>query len=329
MSKTINIPSCDHTVKPKHALPDGGAPIHGDKNKNGTALDGEPHENDPRPKHPTAVKKLSNSKQTTVDRAEFKQLDKKVRDSAAAFMECGKALLEIRSRKLWKAGGHDTWQSYCREVAGMSPPHAHRIIEGSQIALELAESLPVGNDSPPMHPVSESQVRPLAKIKDLETRKTIWQHSVEDAGGQPTAKTVAAKVAEYMAENAERPVRPADSGTKNETDQVEAIEVETEVIETQDETLEEQAEAIEVHAEPIEVQIDNSVSPPRDGGDANENPHLNKNGIPFGKWTIDIGNIIQEALKMEKTTDEKASVEKILVLAREMRDDFLSFQKRR
>jgi hypothetical protein len=83
---------------------------------------------------------------TKADLADFNQLHKKVRDGVAAFMEFGTALMEIQSRKLWKASGHPTWRSYLREVAGMSPPHAHRIVEGSQIALELVESLPNGND---------------------------------------------------------------------------------------------------------------------------------------------------------------------------------------
>lgn len=118
-----------------------------------------------------------------------------VRKGVAAFLETGKALAEIHDRDLWKAGGHGTWEGYCREVAGMSKPHAHRLVEASRIAGELAESLPIGNDS---IPVSESQVRPLQRLDDPELRKQAWQAAVVKAGGQPTAREVVDAVLEIL-----------------------------------------------------------------------------------------------------------------------------------
>ena len=233
----------------------------------------------------------------------------------AAFMEFGTALMEIQSRKLWKASGHPTWRSYLREVAGMSPPHAHRIVEGSQIALELVGSLPNGNDPPPMPPVSESQVRPLAKIKDPEARKSIWIHSVKDAGGQPTAKTVAAKVAEYMAENDEPPAAPegsntADDGEANEETPV--IEVEVELVAPKDNEAPKDDEAAKDDEAPKDATL-----PPQGGEKVDEEQGPVPSKAFIDKWCFMIALIRREA----RTGCRK---DEIIRLANELDEDMKS-----
>ena len=135
------------------------------------------------------------------DRRDFTRLDDTVRRGVAAFTECGQALAEIHDRKLWKAGAHATWESYVREVLGMSKPHAHRLVQAARIASELSESLPTGNDLPRVIPASESQVRPLCRLKSQEQRTTAWCLAVKRADGQPTAKQISDVVAELMAED--------------------------------------------------------------------------------------------------------------------------------
>ena len=244
-------------------------------------------------------------KLTKADRAEFQQLDKKVRDGAAAFMEIGKALQEIHKRTLWKASDHDTWESYCREVLGMSPPQAHRIVKGSQIALELAESLPIGNDSPPMHPVSESQVRPLAKIEDPEARKSIWMHSVEEAGGQPTAKTVAARVAEHMDKNQKPPPAPGESNTADDGEVDEkSIEVEVE------------AELITASPDAKDANEDTTLSA-QDEEKVDEEQAPAPNNYSIKKWCIMISQIRGEARG-------ECDADKIISLANELEADMKS-----
>jgi len=132
------------------------------------------------------------------DTADFERLDKLVRDGMAAFIEVGTALAEIHERKLWKAGGHDTWEGYCREKLGMSKPYVHRLVTASGIALELAESLPIGNDSPQILPATESQVRPLQRLGDPQQRLHAWEMAVGKAGGQPTAKAVSNAVSAML-----------------------------------------------------------------------------------------------------------------------------------
>jgi len=146
------------------------------------------------------------------DTIEFKRLDKVVRAGMAAFIEVGTALAEIHRRKLWKAGNYGTWEDYCKSVAGMSKSYAHRLMKGSEVALELSESLPIGNDSPP--PVSESQVRPLLRLKDPEQRRQAWNDAASKSNGNPTARTVKEAVAGLLpAKNTTKP-RPDRSERK-------------------------------------------------------------------------------------------------------------------
>jgi protein gp37 len=133
---------------------------------------------------------------TPEDRDEFKRLDKIVRKGVAAFMECGKALIKIQEKKLWRAGGWLTWEAYCIQVAGLSKSYAHRLINATRVALELPGELPNGNA---VMPVSESQVRPLLKLGEAEQKARAWAAAVEKAeGGQPTATVVEEVVFEIL-----------------------------------------------------------------------------------------------------------------------------------
>ncbi len=136
---------------------------------------------------------------TAKDRADFKRLDKIVRQGVSAFVEAGQALRKIHDGWLWRAGEYTTWEDYCREVAGMSKSYVHRLIQASEIAIELSESLPIGNDSTQLKPVSESQVRPLARLPEVDQRARAWSVSVGKAqGGNPTAVEVTEAVFEVL-----------------------------------------------------------------------------------------------------------------------------------
>jgi protein gp37 len=136
---------------------------------------------------------------TAKDRADFKRLDKIVRQGVSAFVEAGQALSKIHDGCLWRAGEYTTWEGYCREVAGMSKSYVHRLIQASEIAIELSESLPIGNELTQLKPVSESQVRPLARLPEVDQRARAWSVSVGKAqGGNPTAVEVTEAVFEVL-----------------------------------------------------------------------------------------------------------------------------------
>jgi protein gp37 len=133
---------------------------------------------------------------TSEDKAAFKRLDKIVRKGVEAFVESGKALIEIQQRKLWRAGNHATWEAYCRQVAGLSKSYAHRIINATQVVMDLTTELPIGNS---VVPLSESQVRPLLRLADSSQRGQAWNTAVEKAeGSQPTAAEVSEVVFEIL-----------------------------------------------------------------------------------------------------------------------------------
>jgi protein gp37 len=139
------------------------------------------------------------------DHSDFKRLDAIVRRGVAAYMECGAALKQIHDRKLWRIAGHKTWEEYCRMVAGISKPYAHRIVKATEITLELKKSLPNGNDSDAILPIMEAQVRPLQQLEDPEQRAEAWRMAIHKAGGQPTQVEVAEAVFEIIEPQSPKP----------------------------------------------------------------------------------------------------------------------------
>lgn len=100
-------------------------------------------------------------------------------------MDCGKTLIEIQKKKLWRASKWKTLEDYCRQVAGLTKSYASRIIKTTRLASALSEKLPNGNS---VMPVSESQVRPLLQLQELDQQVQAWVAAVEKAEGQqPTA----------------------------------------------------------------------------------------------------------------------------------------------
>lgn len=161
---------------------------------------------DSRPIHKPKQKKDKLADVSKEDIAEFKRLDKIVRKGVAAFMDCGKALIKIQEKKLWRAGGWSTWEAYCIEVAGLSKSYAHRLINATRVASGLSGRLPIGNS---LAPVSESQVRPLLKLGEPDQQAEAWAAAVEKAEGkQPTAAVVEEVVFEILHPGG-RPEKPA------------------------------------------------------------------------------------------------------------------------
>ncbi len=144
--------------------------------------------------------KNDSGKNTKVDlindaKAEFERLHEIVSKGVKGFVEAGEALSQIHERKLWQAGGFETWAEYCRSVAGISRVHAHRLMQASECVAYLKSI-----DGISIFPVSESQVRPLLRLTDSGDRHTAWNVACEtifEEGKQPTAGEVR-KAVEYV-----------------------------------------------------------------------------------------------------------------------------------
>ena len=72
-------------------------------------------------------------------------------------------------------------------------------MQTSEIAVELSESLPIGNDSSRLNPVSEAQIRPLIQLREPLQRAEAWTSAIEKAKGvSPTAVEVTEAVLEIL-----------------------------------------------------------------------------------------------------------------------------------
>jgi len=108
------------------------------------------------------------------------RLERVVTTGLDKFTEVGKALTEIRDRKLYRLL-HRTFEDYCQDKWKVGRTYAHRLMA----AAETTEMLPKGNK-----PRSERQVRPLTRLPKTK-RVEAWERAVASSPtGQPSAKQV-------------------------------------------------------------------------------------------------------------------------------------------
>ncbi|BDI20578.1 hypothetical protein ANSO36C_63800 (plasmid) [Nostoc cf. commune SO-36] len=119
-----------------------------------------------------------------------------------AFFEAGKALAELRDRRLYRST-HSTFEEYCKDRFGFERRHPYRLIEAAGVVDNLIKMCPnwtqnqieddpatVYSDQRQILPTSEGQVRPMTKLKP-EEQQEVWQRAVEVAGGKvPTGRIV-------------------------------------------------------------------------------------------------------------------------------------------
>jgi len=116
------------------------------------------------------------------EKKELLSLELTIKKGIRTFYEVGAALLKIRDSRLYREK-HSTFEDYCRDRWDMSARKAQRLM----VASDLIDNLrPIGVTLP----ATESQVRPLTKLKS-EQRAKVWEVAVETApSGKVTAKHV-------------------------------------------------------------------------------------------------------------------------------------------
>ncbi|MBD2533691.1 hypothetical protein H6G97_30715 [Nostoc flagelliforme FACHB-838] len=119
-----------------------------------------------------------------------------------AFFEAGKALAELRDRRLYRST-HSTFEEYCKDRFGFERRHPYRLIEAAGVVDNLIKMCPnwtqneieddpatVHSDQVQILPTSEGQVRPMTKLEPQEQQE-VWLTAVELAGGKvPTGRIV-------------------------------------------------------------------------------------------------------------------------------------------
>ena len=127
-----------------------------------------------------------------------------------AFFEAGRALAELRDRRLYRST-HSTFEEYCKDRFGFERRHPYRLIEAAGVVDNLIKMCPnwthfeieddpatVHSDQRQILPTSEGQVRPMTKLKP-EEQQEVWQQAVEVAGGKvPTGRIVKDVVQQIM-----------------------------------------------------------------------------------------------------------------------------------
>jgi hypothetical protein len=103
-----------------------------------------------------------------------------------AFFEAGKALAELRDRRLYRST-HKTFEEYCRERFGHSRRQSYLLMDAAVVFDNLVE---ICDQFDHKLPTAEGQVRPMTKLQPQEQQE-VWLRAVELSGGKiPTGRIV-------------------------------------------------------------------------------------------------------------------------------------------
>ncbi|WP_414516463.1 hypothetical protein [Nostoc sp. PCC 9305] len=128
-----------------------------------------------------------------------------------AFFEAGKALAELRDRRLYRST-HKTFEEYCRSRFAYTHRHVNYLIAASNVVdniimgtngsqNEIQDEMgtigsqneisdEMGTNGSQILPTTERQVRPLTKLEPSQQQE-VWRQAVEQAGGKvPPARIV-------------------------------------------------------------------------------------------------------------------------------------------
>jgi len=119
--------------------------------------------------------------------ARLTELEDVVRRGLSSVVEVGRALMEIRNKRLYREMGFSTFEDYCRDRWKWTRQYANRQIR----AAELVEMVPMGTKLK-----NERQARELVGLKEAEVRQVAERVDFSQA----TAKEVRAAATEITAE---------------------------------------------------------------------------------------------------------------------------------
>jgi len=109
-----------------------------------------------------------------------------------AFYEAGKALAELRDRRLYRST-HKTFETYCRDRFRFTRQAANYLIAGADVFENLTT---IGCQT---LPTSERQVRSLSALEP-EQQCSVWQQAVEASSGKVPSGRVVKGIVERLKE---------------------------------------------------------------------------------------------------------------------------------
>ncbi|MBW4456519.1 MAG: hypothetical protein KME55_29655 [Nostoc indistinguendum CM1-VF10] len=133
-----------------------------------------------------------------------------------AFYLAGKALMQLRDRKLYR-NTHKTFEEYCRERFGFERRYPYRLMESTVVVDNLMKMCPnrtqndlvvdtsaLDSSEGQVLPINEYQLRPLIGLEP-EVQREAWQQSVEAAGGKVPSGRVVKDVVQRIIERTKVP----------------------------------------------------------------------------------------------------------------------------
>jgi len=133
---------------------------------------------------------------TTTEKTDLARCERVIERGQKTFLEVGKALAEIRDRKLYRERC-ETFADYCTQTWGFSRQHAYRLIDAAHIEDQLQSVSPTGDNSPVL--ASERHARELRRLPE-EDRAEALDEARQRFGGNPSVAEVAEVVAEFRGE---------------------------------------------------------------------------------------------------------------------------------
>jgi hypothetical protein len=119
-----------------------------------------------------------------IEQARLASCEEIITTGLETFVKVGRALAEIRDRKLYRAR-FGTFDAYCAARWGMSRKRAYDLLAAAEVTTTLS---PVG-DIP--QPKTERVARELAPLRrDPDALREAWSEAVAEHGEEPTAKQV-------------------------------------------------------------------------------------------------------------------------------------------
>lgn len=125
-----------------------------------------------------------------------------------AFYQAGKALAELRSRRLYRST-HKTFEAYCQDRFGFTRRHSDYLIAGAEVVEELRQirTFPAQNqfnrnlrrNRSQILPTKLEQVKPLTSLKPDQWRLA-WNKAVEKANGKVPSGRIVQGIVEQLKE---------------------------------------------------------------------------------------------------------------------------------
>lgn len=132
---------------------------------------------------------------TDVEQRSLEQLEAVVHAGQQTFIEVGKALAEIRDKRLYKQT-HSTFESYCNDKWGWGRNYVNKFISAAETTKSLGTTVP--------KPTSERQVRPLSKLETDDEKYEAWTKAHEIAEEEDVPVT--GKLVEFVVSEIQKPI---------------------------------------------------------------------------------------------------------------------------